>query len=128
VFRERDDEQSYLELRHAFHGVLLTAVIVAAFMKNSYQATLLLLPPAYLWMALRAGRRPEDRILNTLLLLGGSLSFVIMAAVMSTIFHVGVVYWYLFLSAAYGLISAYAVVLFFLAITIMIRLFRAFVL
>jgi hypothetical protein len=128
VFREKDDELAYLDLRHAFHGGLLTAVIAAAMLKNTFQAVLLLLPPAYLWMALRIRRRPEDRILNTLLLLGGVLSFVLMVIVMSTIFHIGVVYWYLFLSAAYGLISAYAVVLFLVAVTILVRLFRAFVL
>src|SRR5262249_18983546 len=109
------------------HGALLATIIALAFAKNSYLAVLLLLPPAYLWTALRHRKRAEDRVLNTLLLLGGSITFVTVAMVMTTIFHVGAVYWYLFLSASYGLISAYSVVLFFMALTVMIRLFRSFV-
>jgi hypothetical protein len=79
-------------------------------------------------MFLRASRRPYDRALNLLLLAGGAITFATMTAAMSTVFHVGVTYWYLFLSTAYGLFSAYAVVLFFMALSVMIRLFRAYVL
>jgi hypothetical protein len=125
---ERSERETYFEVRHAVHAAVLAGVIFLAFLKNSYLAVLLLLPPAYFWIAIKARKRPEDRILNTLLLLGGSITFIAIAVVLSTIFHVGVVYWYLFLSAAYGLISAYSVVLFFMALTVMIRLFRSFVL
>jgi hypothetical protein len=127
AFAEKEDEQPYPELRHAFYGGVLTLIIGAAFAKNSFQAVLLLLPPAYLWMALRSRNHGRERVLNAILLMGGALSFVLMTVVMATVFHIGVVYWYLFLAAAYGLISAYAVVLFFLALTILIRLFHWFV-
>jgi flagellar biogenesis protein FliO len=128
TFREDHDLTADTEVRHAFHGAFLAAIIFLAFLKNSYLGSLLLLPPAYFWMTLRASRRPADRVLNGLLLAGGGITFVTMTAVMSTVFHVGVVYWYLFLSTAYGLFSAYAVVLFFMALSVMIRLFRTYVL
>jgi hypothetical protein len=127
TFGEKEDDEGSVEIRHAVHAALLAVVIFLAFLKNSYLAVLLLLPPAYFWTAMRARRRKESRILNILLLLGGSITFVTVAIVMSTIFHVGVIYWYLFLAATYGLISAYSVVLFFMALTIMIRLFRSHV-
>jgi hypothetical protein len=76
---------------------------------------------------MRARKRLEDRILNILLLCGGTLTFIVTIIVLSTVFHIGIVYWYIFLSAAYGLFSAYAVVLFLMAVAVMIRLFRAFV-
>ncbi|MBI2712343.1 MAG: M28 family peptidase [Bdellovibrio sp.] len=118
----------HAEIRHALLATLLTLVIFLAFLKNSYLAVLLLLPPAYFWTAIRNRKRPEDRLLNVLLLVGGSITFVALAVLMSTVFHVGVFYWYIFLAAAYGLISAYTVVLFFTVITVMIRLFKSFVL
>ena len=127
AFRAPEDSIGAIEIRHAFHAVLLAGVILLAFLKNSYLAVLLLLPPAYLWTALRARRRTGDRVLNGLLLLGGAVTFVTMAIVLSTVFHVGVVYWYMFLAAAYGLISVYATVLFLIAFAVMIRLFLAFV-
>jgi hypothetical protein len=128
LFSDPEDSFGYAEVRQAFHACMLALIIFLALIKNSYLGTLLLLPPAYLWMAIRTRGKAEDRVLNTLLLLGGAITFVTVAVVMGTIFHVGIVYWYLFLSAAYGLISAYSVVLFFMALTVMIRLFRAFVL
>ncbi|MCM2323348.1 MAG: M28 family peptidase [Oligoflexia bacterium] len=128
TFSEPDDSLESTEVRHAFHAAFLAVIIFLAFIKNSYLATLLLLPPAYFWTALRKRRRREDRMINILLLLAGSITFIVTGVILNTIFHVGVAYWYLFLSAAYGLISAYAVVLFFMALAVMIRLFRAFVL
>lgn len=131
TFAEPEDinlQPRYLEIRHGLHAALLALIIFLAFLKNSYLATLLLLPPAYFWTALRAKHKQRNRVLNALLLLGGAVTFIITIIVLSTIFHVGVAYWYLFLSAAYGLISAYSVVLFFMALTVMIRLFRTFIL
>jgi hypothetical protein len=127
IFQEPTDQQDYSEIRHSVHAIFLTFIIFLAFLKNSYLAVLLLLPPAYFWTAIRSRKHLEGRVLNGLLVLGGAITFVAIAVVMSTVFHVGVFYWYLFLSAAYGLISAYSVVLFFMALTIMIRLFRSFV-
>jgi hypothetical protein len=127
TFEEPVDHEHHGDLRHTVHAALLAFIIFLAFLKNSYLATLLLLPPAYFWTAMSHERRVESRWMNMLLLIGGSITFVIITIVMTTIFHVGVVYWYLFLSAAYGLISAYSVVLFFMAITSMIRLFRSLV-
>ena len=128
TFSEPADASGYVEIRQSVHAAFLAFIITLAFFKNSYLAVLLLLPPAYFWTAIRAQRRTSNRIVNGLLLLGGSVTFVAIAILLSTVFHVGVFYWYLFLSAAYGLISAYSVVLFFMALTVMIRLFRSFVL
>lgn len=128
TFAEPDDSIESREVRHAFHAAFLAIIIFLALVKNSYLATLLLLPPAYFWTAMRAKRRIETRIANMLLILAGAVTFVATVMILATIFHVGVVYWYIFLSASYGLISAYAVVLFFMALTVMIRLIRAFVL
>lgn len=124
---ELEDSAGHLDIRHAFHGLLLTGVIILAFAKNSYQAVLLLVPPAYSWMAIRTQRSKRDRMLNLALLFGGVVSFVAMTIVMSTIFHIGFIPWYLFLGTSYGLISAYAVVLAFTVIAMGIRLFRKFV-
>ena len=65
--------------------------------------------------------------LLSLLLLGGAITFLTLIFIMTTAFHIGAIYWYIFLSATYGLFSAYAVVLAFLAITVMLRIFRAIV-
>ncbi len=127
TFAEPEDEEHHGEIRHALHAALLAFIIFLAFLKNSYLGTLLLLPPAYFWTAMTHRRKPEDRWLNMLLLVGGSITLITITIVMATIFHLGVVYWYLFLAAAYGLISAYSVVLFFMAMTVMIRLFRSLV-
>ncbi len=127
LFKERVDALGYHEIRQSLHAAFLTVIIAAAIAKNSYLAVLLLLPPAYFWMAIRTRGKPEDRVLNGFLVLGGAITLVTVAIVMSSIFYVGAVYWYVFLSAAYGLISAYTVVLFFMALTVMIRLFRSFV-
>jgi hypothetical protein len=126
LFSTQEDDLDYPDVRQTVHGLLLALVIFLAFLKNSYLATLLLLPPAYLWLGLRWRKRPEGRILNALIVLSGALSLVAMAIVMSQIFHVGVFYWYLFLSAAYGLFSAYSIVLFLIALAVMIRLIRRF--
>ena len=87
-----------VEVRQALNSAVLALVIFLAFLKNSYLAVLLLLPPAYFWMTMsKSKRQRERRTINALLLFGGSITFVVMAIVMGTIFHVGVVYWYLFL-------------------------------
>jgi flagellar biogenesis protein FliO len=127
TFRDREDTLGLYDVRQAFHAALLLLVIGLAFLKNSYLATLLLVPPAYLWTAMRSRRRVEDRLMNGFLLIGGAITFVTMTIILTQIFYVGVVYWYLFLSATYGLISAYTVVLFFMVLTVMIRLFRSLV-
>lgn len=128
TFSTTEDSVGYLEIRHAFHGIFLSLAIVAGFIGNSYLTVLLLFPPAYLWTALRTRRGAGDRALNFLLLLGGAITFIGMSVALSTVFHIGVVYWYVFLSAAYGLISVYAAVLFLIILAILIRLFRSFVL
>ncbi len=116
------------KVRHTVLTASLALIIVLAFLKNSYLGTLLLLPPAYFWMAIDSKQNHEKRAVNVLLILGGAITFIAIAIVLNTVFHVGVFYWYLFLSAIYGLISSYATTLFLLSITVMIRLFRSFVL
>ena len=128
TFHEVENDPDYLDIRRSFHGAFLAIIIFLAFLKNSYLGVLLLLPPAYLWCLLRSRRRLEDRVINTVILLSGLITLIIMSIIMTTIFNVGIIYWYFFLSAAYGLFSAYTVVLFFMALAILIRLFRAFVL
>lgn len=122
------DQAHQPRIRHTVLTALLALIIVLAFLKNSYLGTLLLLPPAYFWMIIEQKRKHTSRTANTLLILGGTLTFVAIAIVLNTVFHIGVFYWYLFLSATYGLISTYAVILFFMAISLMIRLFKSFVL
>jgi len=128
IFSEPEDTIAHVKIRHAFHSGFLTVIIFLALLKNSYLAVLLLLPPAYFWTSVRDRRRVHGRILNFILLGGGAITLVTAVAVLTTIFHVGVAYWWLFLSASYGLISAYAVVLFLMAVAILLRLFRSFVL
>lgn len=127
IFMDPEEQVGNRDIQHAVHAAFLTIVIFLAFLKNSYLAILLLLLPAYLWSAISSKRQAENRIMNGFLILGGAITFVAIAAVLGSVFYVGAVYWYLFLAAAYGLISAYSVVLFFMALTVMIRLFRAFV-
>jgi hypothetical protein len=122
------DDASHASVRHAFHAVLMAAAVFFGLTRNTYLTVLSLLPPVYFWMALESGVREfKGRLLNALLLLGGSITLVVMTIVMSSIFHVGVVYWYLFLSATYGLISVYTVCVFLMSLTVMIRLARTFV-
>ncbi len=129
VFQEKDDSADLREIRHAVQALFLAAAIVVAFLRNSYLACLLLLPPAYFWTAIRGDRglSTPSRVFNFLLLMGGALTFMIMAAVMSSVFYVGVIYWYLFLAAAYGLVSAYTAVVFFIVLAIMFRIGRSLV-
>lgn len=128
TFREKEDDQDYREIRHAFHAIFLVIIIVLAFIGNSYLAVLLLMPPAYLWTILRAKQNAQNRIFNFLLLMGGTITFVAFTVILSTVFHLGVMYWFLFLATAYGLISVYSIFVFTLAVALMIRLFRSFVL
>ncbi len=125
MFTHNDDTLEDHDTRHSVHTLLLTLIIFLAFLKNGYLAVLLLLPPAYFWAALKLREHRKNRSLNTMLLLLGSVSFVATIIVMSTVFHIGVVYWYLFLATAYGLFSVYAVVLFFMALTVMIRMCKS---
>ncbi|MEK7690579.1 MAG: hypothetical protein AAB425_06130, partial [Bdellovibrionota bacterium] len=127
VFREKNDSVGYAEIRKSLHGIILAVIIVFGLIQNSWLTVLTLVPPAYLWVGLRANRKVESRALNALLLAGGAITMVICMVLLGTIFHIGAVYWYMFLAAAYGLISAYAVVVFMIVVTIMVRLFRAFV-
>jgi hypothetical protein len=115
-------------IRHALHAAALTLIIFLAMIKNSHLATLMLLPPAYFWTSLQDRSQGKVQLRNLLLLLGGAVTFMAAIVVMTTLFHVGVVYWYLFLASAYGLFSAYSILLFVMSMTVMIRLFRAFVL
>jgi hypothetical protein len=127
IFAEPEDDLAHSEIRHAFHTAFMAIVIFLAFLKNSYLAILLLLLPAYLWTFIRYSRRAQSRVMNVALLLSGAITFVAMIFVMTTIFHIGAIYWYIFLSATYGLISAYTVVLAFMVFTVMIRIFRSIV-
>jgi len=122
VFVHKDDSLEEHEARHAVRTVFLGLIIFLALLKNGFLAVLLLLPPAYFWTALNLRQHRKSRIYNGMFLLLGLISFVVTLLIMSTVFHIGVVYWYLFLAAAYGLFSIYAVVLFFMALTIMIRM------
>ena len=125
--RQSGQRQISPEVRHAFQNALLGLIIAAAFAKNPHGTVLFLIPPAYFWSALRNYDRIQGRVLNLALLGCGAITLVAAAAVMTTIFHVGVPYWYLFLSASYGLIPAHTMVLFVMALAVMIRLFRLFV-
>lgn len=125
VFQAKSDTEGNTELRHAFHGVSIAFIIFLALIGNSYLAVLLLMPPAYLWHFIRTDQNPRKRrILNILLLLGGTITFMALAVVMSTVFHIGIVYWYVFLSVTYGLFSVYTVLLFLMVMSVMIRLLR----
>ena len=127
LFSTEQDSLNDPELRHSIHLISLAFIIFLAFLKNSYLGVLLLLPPAYFWSALRQKRETPHRIMNAFLLMSGTITFVAIIVLMTTVFHVGIFYWYLFLATAYGLISAYSVILFLMAFTIMIRLFKSFV-
>jgi hypothetical protein len=116
------------ETRKSLLGAILGVVVLLAFAKNSYLGTLLLLPPAYLWMFMKANRRFDSRVLNGALFLGGLVSFIAVCIALSAIFHVGVFYWYLFLAVSYGLISVYAAILAFMVIAVGIRILRNLIL
>ena len=127
VFSTKNDSLGHPEARQAVHGVLLAIVIFLAFLKNSYLATLMLIPPAYLWLAIRVRKQVQGKIINGLLIFSGAITLVAMSLVMSQVFHLGVFYWYVFLGAAYGLFSVYTIVLAITIIAIMLRLARGFV-
>jgi hypothetical protein len=124
VFSEKVDDLGALHVRHSVQTIALALTIVVAFFGNSYLATLLLLPPAYFWTLLHRGR---GRWINFLLILGGTLSLLILGIIVTRVFHLGIVYWYVFLATAYGLISAYTAVVFFILMAMLIRALRHFV-
>lgn len=115
-------------IRHSLLGIILGVLIAAAFAKNAYLASLLLMPPAYLWMFMRNSRTLDTRLHNGLLFLGGLASFIAICVIMTSVFHVGVFYWYMFLAVSYGLISVYAAVVAFAVISVGIRILRNLVL
>ncbi|MEW6057193.1 MAG: M28 family metallopeptidase [Bdellovibrionota bacterium] len=117
-----------VQIRHSLLGVTLGLITFFAFVKNSYLSTLMLMPPAYLWMFMKNNRKFDSRLLNALLFLGGLASFIAICIVLTAIFHIGVFYWYLFLAVSYGLISVYAAVLSLAVITVGIRILRNLVL
>lgn len=127
VFYSPTDNEDRSDIRQAVHGILLCIVISFALLKNTYLTTLMLLPPAYFWMSLKKRKDAKGRFINFLLILLGTLSLIAMTLVMSSVFHIGIVYWYLFLGATYGLFSAYAVVIFLIAIALIIRQIRRYV-
>lgn len=131
-FASRDDQAGAnpvdIQIRHSLLGIILGIIVLLAFLKNSYLATLLLLPPTYLWMFMKKSRRLDSRLFNSLLFIGGLVSFIAICVVMATIFHVGVFYWYLFLAISYGLISMYAAILALAVVTVGIRILRNIVL
>lgn len=128
VFSAHRAPPAHPEARHALHSFLMSVAIVFAMMKNSYLATLLLLPPAYFWAALRARKTLEGKLLNGAILLGSTLTLSATLIVLATQFHLGVIYWYLFLAASYGLISAYSISITILVVGSLVRLFHRFVL
>lgn len=127
LFSEPDDKIEDANIRQSLHFFILALIIFAAMLKNSFLASLALLPPAYFWSALRA-RPKKSRSLNLLLIAAGSITLISVLIALSNVFFIGVTYWYVFLAVSYGLISAYSIVLFVMALTIMVRLTRAFVL
>jgi len=113
-----------VEIRHCLMGIILGVIIFLAFLENSWAGTLLLIPPAYLWMFMKNNRRFDSKLLNALLFFGGLISFVALCMLMAMIFHVGIFYWYLFLASAYGLISMYAAILAFAVIAVGVRIVK----
>lgn len=124
AFSERTDDEEAIPVRHCVQSIALAVTIVVAFFGNSYLATLLLLPTAYCWALLR---QREGRWVNFLLILGGTLSLLLLGVIVTRVFHLGIMYWYIFLATAYGLISAYTVVVFFIFMAMLIRALRHFV-
>ncbi len=127
VFYAPADDEDRSDIRQAVHGILLSIIITLALFKNTYLATLMLLPPAYFWMSLKKHKEKKRKFINFLLILMGTLSLIAMLLVMTSVFHIGIIYWYLFLGATYGLFSAYAVVIFLIAIALIIRQIRRYV-
>ncbi len=127
-FYEKSDELDLPEVRQAFHGILLSILIALAMLKNTYLATIMLLPTAYFWVGIKRRKKIDGRIINFLLILGGSLSMIALLLILTNIFHIGIVYWYLFLATTYGLFSAYAVVISLFVFALLIRQFSRFVL
>ncbi len=115
-------------IRHSVLGIVLGAIIVLAFAKNSYLASVLLVPPAYLWMFMKNNRRRKSRIINAALFFGGFVSLIAICIAMTAVFHVGVFYWYMFLAVSYGLISIYAAILAFAVFAVGIRILRNLIL
>ncbi len=122
--KQNPDYISQIRIRHSLLGIILGLIIVLAFLKNEHLGTLLVLPPAYLWMFMKNSRTIDSKLLNILLFIGGLLSLIAVCVITSFVFHIGVLYWYLLLAAAYGLVSVYAAVLAFALIAVAIRILR----
>ncbi|OFY99275.1 MAG: hypothetical protein A2070_11390 [Bdellovibrionales bacterium GWC1_52_8] len=107
------------ELVHTFHVFLQAAITALAFAVNSHFAVMALLFPAYTWSFIS---NSKSRVLNSALLSLGPISFVAVLAYLTSIFHLGVSYWFLLLSASYGLILPITAILFLLSIALMGRI------
>ena len=127
VYSNKQDSLEYYEVRHAFHTICLAVVIAITCFLNTYLAVLALVPPAYCWSGMRVRRKMESKATNALYILGGLSTAIIILIIFSINFHIGPIYWYLFLATAYGLVSGNAVVIFLLSIAIMVRLIQNFV-
>ncbi|MBI3558599.1 MAG: M28 family peptidase, partial [Deltaproteobacteria bacterium] len=80
IFRSRTDRASTKSverhIRHILMGIILTLVILLACAKNIYLASVLLIPPVYLWMFMKNNRHRKSRIVNAALFFGGFVSFI----------------------------------------------------
>lgn len=121
---EKNTDPKVMQIRHSVLGIVLGAFAIMGFAQNSYLSTLLVLPPSYLWMFMRNNRNLDSKLLNSLLFLGGLSSALAVSIAVTMIFSLGVLYWYLFLAMAYGLVTFYTVIVAVAIITVGIRVLR----
>jgi len=108
-----------LETVYVFYSAVQAIITLIALLANSYMAILVLLFPAYSWSFVSVHK---SRSVNLILLALGWASFLTVLIYMTTIFHLGVWYWFLILSASYGLVSPIAAILFLLTVALLIRI------
>lgn len=125
---ESTDDQRSIQIRHSVLGIVLGAVLIIGFVQNPYLSTLLVLPPSYLWMFMRNNRKLDSKLLNALLFIGGLASSLAVAIAITMVFSLGVLYWYLFLATAYGLVTFYTVLVAVAIIAVGIRVLRNLIL
>lgn len=128
VFIKKNMPEENKEIRKSLYGIILTFIIAMAIAKNSFVTVLLVAPAAYIWIFLKIRKSKTGKLTNAFLLLSGAITAVVTIIVSTSVFHVGIVYWYLFLGLSYGMISVYSALLGIIFFAMMFRLFKHFVL
>ncbi len=125
-FMRRDEGEFSGEMMESGRWLLLfilAIVIIITWLEGSgFAAAIFFLLPAYLWPWIKPARSVPRRILNVILLLTGCAVFFAFVYIFATTYQVGVMWWYILLGAAFGLLSWKAVFVFLWGVSLLLAM------